>query len=503
MYRQSRSFRMMRVVLLVALLAVAFTTQAQSSPRVSEARFAKLAKGVNLNGWFWYPSQHPFTWNYITDGELAMLRAAGLTHVRLPFDPDRLMRDPANPTDFDAVFLNGMHAAVSRILAADLAVIIDPHPLSAAESTFRQQIALDDAYLTNVALPFYSTLAAHFATYSPDWLFFETMNEPVMHEFFPGTFEQQVQQGIARWNVVQPQIIAALRAGAPDHTLIVKGDTWDNIDSLLALDMTVHTDPNLIFNIHYYDPFVFTHQGATWTWDAVQPLRDVPYPSSPAAVRPLLSRYTGETREALRWYGQERWDRAKVTAAIGVAAAWAAEHNVRLTVNEFGVYMPNTPAKDRLALLKDMRLAFEQYGLGWAMWNFEGGFNLVEGEFGARYIPPQMAEALGLMVEDALRQDTPAQNAVMTSRREVFRWSHLPGALRYRINIRALPWKRPYTFRQVFSDPALICSAGLCASRMRWAGQPPYARAVLEWRVTAFMAGGRKVMSAWQYFRTG
>lgn len=371
------------------------TSDAQSR-RVSDERFAKLAKGVNFSLWFWYPYDQPYTRMYISDDELAMLKEAGLTHVRLPFDPDRLMPDPANPTDFDLIFLDGMDDAVTRIIDAGLAVIIDPHPLSAAESDMRRLTATSDEYVQNTLMPFYHALAEHFAQYSPEWLFFETMNEPVMHEFFEGDYNAQVTQGIARWNVIQPQIIAAIREHAPEHTIIVKGDTWDNIDSLLALDMRAHNDSNLVFNVHYYEPFTFTHQGADWALPELRPLVMIPYPSSPEAVAPLLADYSGATRDALHRYGQDRWDAAKVRAPIQRVADWAARHGVRLTVNEFGAYTLNAPQADRLLLIRHMRQAFEEFNIGWAMWDFNGGFDLVEGAPMQRYITAEMADALGL-----------------------------------------------------------------------------------------------------------
>lgn len=390
-----RFWVMMSLAVLSALWSAPASSSTAQSSGVSDERFAKLARGVNLSLWFWYPYEEPYTRQYISTAELTMLKEAGLTHVRLPFDPDRLMPD-GDPNDFDLIFLNGMDDAVQRILDAGLAVIIDPHPLSAAESDMRRLTATSDAYVQDVLLPFYRNLAAHFAQYSPDWLFIETMNEPVLHEFFEGDYFAQLAQGIARWNVLQPQIIRAIRESAPEHTIIAKGQTWDDIESLLGLDMRAHTDRNVVYNIHFYEPFLFSHQGATWATETVKPLVMIPYPSSPEAVTMLLNDYTGEVRDALYQYGQERWDAAKVRASIKRAADWAARHGVRLTANEFGAYVLNAPSESRYALIRDMRVAFEEFNIGWAMWDFDGGFDLVEGSGFDRYISNEMALALGL-----------------------------------------------------------------------------------------------------------
>lgn len=506
--RQVRRGWLIVIPVLVALCAGTLTlsssAQAGRATSVTPERFARLAKGVNFSFWFWYAPEGNVDPAYITDGELQMLADAGLTHVRLPFDPDSLMPDPANPTSLDPTYLAAMDAAVARINAVGLAVIIDPHPYGVDLSTFRQQIALSDTYLTETALPFYQAYAAHFSAISPELLFFETMNEPVMHEFFAGSFEEQVTQGIARWNVVQPQIAAALRAGAPQHTIIAKGETWDSIDSLLEVELL--PDTNVIYNFHFYDPFAFTHQGATWTWYCVQGYSGVPYPSSPAGVAPLLPAVPeGECRDSLWWYGEERWDRAKVEASIQRAADWGAANGVYLTVNEFGVFTPNTPAVDRLSLIRDMRLSFDTFGIGWTMWDFDGGFDLVDGDDGSRYIAVQMAEALGLSVDGAISLTQPEANGVYAASTLPFAWAANPVATKYVLKIRDRGYDAPdYAFRQKFNTPGSICAGGACSAALDFSGKPlPKLKtgALLEWQITTKGAGEYVRKSTWQYFR--
>jgi hypothetical protein len=503
--RQHPLFRLFTTLLMLMLLGMVrdvSPTHAEDGTRISDARFEKLAKGVNFSFWFWYASGGDYNPNYIADSELDMLKSAGLTHVRLPFNPDLLMLDSTTPTQFDADYLAAMDNAVTRILAAGLAVIIDPHPLGTSESQFRQKIATDDLYLTNTALPFYQAYAAHFANYDLEMVFFETMNEPVMHEYFTGTWEEQIAQGIARWNIVQPQIVAALRAGAPNHTIIVKGETWDSIDSLL--EVPILADTNVVYNFHFYDPFVFTHQGATWTSPEVQPLSGVPYPSSPQAVAPLLPGLSDSSREWVEWYGIERWDRSRVEARIQTIADWAAEHDVRLTVNEFGVYTPNAPADDRLSLLRDMRLSFEKFGIGWAMWDFDGGFDLVEGSQPTRFIAPTMAEALGLNVVGAATLISPAANEYVIQPAPVFSWAALDSAISYSLRVRDRGYDAPdYAFKQKFSAPSAICGGGggLCIAQPDFSANGLPNNALLEWRVVTKTSSGEKRASTWQYFR--
>src|SRR3546814_20509250 len=56
--------------------------------------------------------------------------------------------------------------------------------------------------------------------------------------------------------------LAAIRATNPTRAVVIGGENWSGIDSLATLDLP--DDPNVYPTFHYYAPFDFTHQGATW-----------------------------------------------------------------------------------------------------------------------------------------------------------------------------------------------------------------------------------------------
>src|SRR6185436_14389896 len=108
----------------------------------------------------------------------------------------------------------------------------------------------------------------------------------------------------------------------------------------------------------------FTHQGATWAGPNLPFFKNIPYPSSPAAVIKLLDAIQDDpARYSLLRYGEDRWNAERIDHEISIAAAWAAKYQVPLTCNEFGTFRNFSPPADRAIWIRDIRVALEKYGI--------------------------------------------------------------------------------------------------------------------------------------------
>jgi endoglucanase len=211
-----------------------------------------------------------------------------------------------------------------------------------------------------------------------------------------------------RWSGIQARLAAAIRKGAPRHTIIATGARWSSIDQLLLLEPLA--DGNIIYTFHFYEPHTFTHQSATWGAEYWRYLKNIPYPSNPEVISPFLPAIDHPSaRAALKDYGEVRWDASKVERTIEVAADWASKHDVPLMCNEFGVYRAQTPECSRLHWLKDVRTALERHGIGWAMWDYADGFGVAVRKHGEVVSDLQTEYALGLgeIVRGTVGHDRP------------------------------------------------------------------------------------------------
>jgi aryl-phospho-beta-D-glucosidase BglC (GH1 family) len=367
------------VIACVGLLVAAKAHGASPPEGVSDARLARLARGINLSHWFAqsprgdYSREHLTTYN--TERDLDLIARMGFSHVRLTLNP-KAISDAPGGLPFHAERLALLDAAIAGFLARHVAVVVDLHP----DDDFKTPLAKDDAAVERL-VAFWRALAAHLADTDPERVFFEVMNEPVISD-------------AARWNAVQKQVLAAMRESAPHHTLIAGGPLWSGPDQLVRMEVVA--DRNVVYNFHCYEPFSFTHQGASWAGDWVKGLKNAPYPSSPEAVAKVLADLPDEkARQNMIQYGKENWNAEKIDAVIARAAAWGKKKDVPLTCNEFGVYR-TAPAADRNRCIEDMRKALEKYNIGWAMWDYAGGFSVVVEEGGRRVPDPATLEALGL-----------------------------------------------------------------------------------------------------------
>ncbi len=381
----------------VVVVAACFCVWPQAAARAQAAaaggaamaarRAQNLRHGINLSNWFQaggdpagLTQQHFDT--AITDDDLALIKAMGFDHVRIAINPAPLFRR-GQADQLPADYLGYLNTAVNKVLAHGLAVELDIH----ASGDFKHSLAVDDRFVQDFA-DFWTGLARHYATTDPDKVFFEILNEPELSDPY-------------RWYGIETKIAGAIRAAAPRHTIIATGAHYSDNDDLLFLDPL--RDANVIYTFHFYESHIFTHQGASWGETYWHFLHGVPYPSTPENVQDAAKLVDDPVfRLRVIRYGTDRWNAERIDSEIGQAADWARRWGVTAICNEFGVYIKVSDPQQRAAWLTDVRTSLEKHGIGWTMWDYDGGFNAVTRTNGVATPDPVTVKALGLTLPPAV-----------------------------------------------------------------------------------------------------
>jgi endoglucanase len=304
----------------LAMIAAAPALAAEAPPVLTQAN-QPFHRGVNVLGYdpYWTDaSKRRFEWRHFDE-----IHKAGFDFVRLVLQAFSHM-DTQNR--LDPAWLAKLDEAVAQAQKAGLGVIIDEHDFNPCSENV-------DVCRTRLTA-FWHQVAPRFAN-APRNVAFEILNEP--HDNLNG----------GPWNGLFAQELALVRQSNPNRIVVVGPTHWNSLADLPLLKLPA--DPNLLVTFHYYEPFHFTHQGATWVGPEIQKLHGV------------------------SWGSAE--DRATLAADFDKVAAWAAANHRPILLGEFGAYdKSGTPMNLRAAYTEGVRSEAEKHGFGWAYWQFEGDF---------------------------------------------------------------------------------------------------------------------------------
>ena len=102
-------------------------------------------------------------------------------------------------------------------------------------------------------------------------------------------------------------------------------------------------------------------------------------------------------RYHLENYWLDGWNSEHIRLLIDEAAAWAHDNHVPLICDEFGAYREHTDPVSRTNWIHDVRTDLEADGIGWAMWDYRGGFGVVHKQDGQpAEVDDAVVKALGL-----------------------------------------------------------------------------------------------------------
>jgi endoglucanase len=378
-----------------------------------------MKRGVNLDTWTTWPSEErwgepdvilPFPeWRKSLDeGGLAALKAAGFDFVRMPVDPSPFLSDRTDSLRDRLV--SSVVESARLVNKSGLKVVVDMHLIPASGRSIAMGEVMDDPEMFDRYVELVRTIAHALSNEDPALVAFEPMNEPVVDcdedhtNLWPGRLQR---------------LYAAARASATRLTIVLPGACYSSAEALAKIDPKAIPDDNVIWTFHSYDPFLLTHQGATWAGDFIQyvtglpfPLHAVPRGELDAALETIRQRIRDQAqwsrRQGMLYYldeqiatidTDEKLD-AVMDRPFAIAAQWAKENGIdakNIFLGEFGMIRQEygnpyvIPGGTRAAYVKDMIERAERYGFPWSVWSYGGAFGIVE-QFDNKAAEPDVME---------------------------------------------------------------------------------------------------------------
>jgi endoglucanase len=340
------------------LLESCNTTDNSSMPISDESdnpeaapRSLPFSKGMNFSGWFETWSAGEPQYSRYTEQDFINVKSLGADVIRLPLTMHRMAGGAPNYT-LDTMMLRFLDKAVDWAEKHGLYIIIDNHSFDPIVPT--------SVNIDKILLPVWTQIAERYKNRS-DYVIYEILNEP---------------HGISdkRWGEIQGAAIDAIRKVDKKHMIIVGGTDYNSITKLS--EIPAYSDTNLIYTFHFYDPYVFTHQGANWGEPSIASLAMVPFPADSARMPPTPAKLRGTWIEgALRVYAHDAAP-AKLYSPLDRVVAFAKARDVPVFCGEFGVYMIQSPEADRVRWYQFVSDALDRRNIARTSWDYFGGFGM-------------------------------------------------------------------------------------------------------------------------------
>lgn len=293
----------------------------------------------------------------------------GVEAIRLPVHFDLLMEPYDTGIIYDFV-LEKLDQVCDWAEKYQIYLIIDDHSFNTEEyDNNPPSVQLYQEHLESV----WRQIASRYNNRSK-YIIYEILNEPKSNG-----------EIASKWIKLQQGIIDLIRSYDPERDIVVTSANFSSIDTLVK--MKPYKDPNLIYSFHFYEPFEFTHQGATWVGPHMIDLEDIPFPYD----RKRMPKLKGRAKDSYlpNYFSEEYPTKGTVkyiNQRIKKAADWAKKNKVRVWAGEMGA-KTWINSEDRLAWINATRIALEENNIPYCCWGIDGSDGFLKSDKAGMLFP--------------------------------------------------------------------------------------------------------------------
>jgi endoglucanase len=345
---------------------------AKSNPTTPNSRLLAFKRAKSLDNGIsisWYEQ----TWNKdilaknpLKNADFELLKQLGFKSLRLPvafayFESEHI------PVEQLFTHIDNF---VKQCSQYGFKVIIDYHNGNFNDTNYNAE--------TLKLIDLWTKLAKRYAHVSHDNLFFELYNEPPH-------MDPQI------WKDAAYNIVNAIRKIDKERTLIIGASNYNSIYELSRFVRLA--DENVVYTFHFYEPFLFTHQGAEWIGDQEATI-GVPFPYN-AEKFPELNLKAKNT-DGEKNYNKYKLDgnEQSVRDKLRIVKNWSDKYYVPILCGEYGVYNKYADIDSRCRYIKTVRQALKALNIPGMMWDYNGNFSIFTGEPSIENLPACMKDAI-------------------------------------------------------------------------------------------------------------
>lgn len=320
----------------------------------------KLGRGMNL-GYALEAPDHEGAWGVVLKEDyFKEIAKKGFQTVRIPIRwSDHASKEL--PYKINDEFFKRVDWVVYNSMVNSLNVVLDFQHYDEFCANPDQELMRFYAIWVQLATRFRS---------APDTVYFELLNEP------NGSLTA------SRWNEVLKNGIKLIRTVDKKRTIIIGPAEGGGLEGLSKLELPAN-EKNLIVDVHYFNPMIFTHQKVQ-TAGPEYSTSNIVWPGPPAVkTEPSQSaELTPWVKDWFSAYNANATDKnpaglKEIQQDLDKIAAWGQKYYRPIWIGEFGA-AAYADMPSRVNWTKAVRTEAEKRAFSWSYWEFCADFGVYD-----------------------------------------------------------------------------------------------------------------------------